>query len=123
MNATTRPTLCYTPKERRDYGVVATLVNVETGETRVEHVGAPHTTHEAVGVIAALCDSLGSDWKVQTLCHPLSILADLRNYGDERPPFTEATLLGRIGRGDLVAWRSKYHGLRTEQTRRRRRRA
>lgn len=122
MGASNRPKLCYTPKERRDYGVIATLVNTETGDTLVEHVGSPHTTQEAVRVVAAMCDRLGPEWKVRTISHPLSILADLRNEGRERPPQTELTALGRIGRGDLREWQSPYLGLRTRAELRRRRR-
>lgn len=93
----------YTPKDRRRFGVTASLVNVDTDERRVEVARGNLTTIEATREIAARCDRLGPSWRIAVLSHPNSILADLRNGSlvrDSRG--TEGTLLGRIGRTDLA---------------------
>lgn len=117
---TRRSKMSYPPSERRAYGVIATIANTETGETRVEVRRGDLTTLEAVRQIADLCDHLGPEWKIRTLSHPLSILADLWNENAERPQLTEATLLGQIGRADLIEHRSKWLGLRVNANRHRR---
>lgn len=103
----------YPPAERHEYGVTATIVDTATGAVRVEVVRGDLTSIDATRVVAQMCDDLGPTWRVRTLSHPLSILNDLRNGGQERKLCVESSFLGRIGRPDLIEHRAKYAGLRT----------
>lgn len=110
----------YSPSERT-YGVTATITD---GTTVITRAFTGCTTIEGTRQAAALCDQLGPSWRVRVLSHPLSILGDLDNYGDERNAMRpESSLLSRIGRPDLIEMQPKDMGRTTQAIRNRRRKA
>lgn len=111
----------YSSGERSTYGVIATIVNTKTGDTRTLNF-AHGTTVEAAREVAERCDEMGPEWKVRTISHPLTILRDLkgRNEGPKAHP-PELILFGRIGRKDLLEPLPAYYGLRTWHTNSRKR--
>lgn len=125
-------------RERAYYGCLVTLVEIETGEMRVEHAAgyahesgrwASERTYDNYSVFAALkrllqeVDQWEGEWRVRTISTPATIIADLRGRqtGNEgaRPAPPEASILTHIGRIDM--WEGKHadEGKRDERARRR----
>lgn len=93
---------------RDEAGVIATLVDTDTGQTVAFHV--PGLVRPAVEAIAERCDAMGDTWKVRSLSTPRTITRDLKGSRGldhpgglmtEAPP--EQNLLGKLGRYDLLA--------------------
>lgn len=93
---------------RDEAGVIATLVDVDSGATTSFHV--PGLARDAIRVAAARCDAMGATWKVRSLSTPRTVLRDLRDArgslrsnGFAAQVTPEPTLLGQVGRHDLLA--------------------
>jgi hypothetical protein len=118
-----QPTSTFSTSQRAHAGAVVTLVDLDTGRTRVEHCAGFHHTEyvsnwpakgtrkvaRTLGSTKALNDLLDAveewegDWRVRTICTPESILTDLTGrrgvtgYADH----PEVNILRRMGRGHL----------------------
>lgn len=128
-----------TTQERAYSGCIVTLVEVRTGEERVEHAsGYSNDTREGnkriyktlsmFGALKRLLDEVDTwegEWKVRTISTPATILADLngRQHGNDgaRPTPPEAAILTHVGRADL--WEGHHASERHKNARARRRAA
>jgi hypothetical protein len=93
--------------KRDEQGVIATLVDTETGATVSLH--RMGLARDAVRAVAAYCDTLGETWKVQCLSTPRTIMRDLTGVraikanGRVMEAMPEVNLLGQVGRRDLLS--------------------
>jgi hypothetical protein len=89
----------YPASRRSEYGLTVGLLDEETGDRKYVHVmGAPM---EAARTLAASIE--GSNWKVDVVSTPQSILSDLRGRPNHNVTNGPERLLLRIGRGDLLS--------------------
>lgn len=103
-----------TGNEARDaLGCIVTIENLTTRDRRTIHI--PGQRLAGARRVAALCDTLGVDWKVASYSTPLTIASDLdgtRLNSDVRHPGVieqpEVNTFGRIGRVDVV--HPRLHG-------------
>lgn len=105
--------------ERSFAGALVTLVNIDTGETRLEHAAGykyetgSRVTYNAkqhtLGVYDALerlcreADSWPGTWRVRTISTPQTIYADIKHVR-RAPGEPERQYLAKIGRLDMLEY-------------------
>ena len=88
--------------ERGSYGVITTLISTDGKRVVREFFGLPNQA------MIELCEWIDArpkeGWRVESLSTPMTILTDLRGHRTNNP---EHTMLGQVGRHDLLARKSR----------------
>jgi hypothetical protein len=91
-----------TPSERREYGAIVTFETAGGARFSLHRRGLPLTA-----LRNAIADALWFDdsARVETICTPDTIYSDLRGrpIQHDRAQSVESSMLGRIGRRDLLS--------------------
>lgn len=127
IGANGEPDFNLNPSERAVFGCSVSVREQASGRTRSLHRVGP--VGEALLELVGEIDALDGEWRVIAISNPITIMRDL--YGRERAlrgigrtgPSYERSMLGRLGRRDLLDTRldivTEYEGHRALGRRRR----